>query len=1171
MKLKQLKLSGFKSFVDATTLAFPSNLNAVLGPNGCGKSNVIDAVRWVMGESSAKYLRGELMTDVIFNGSLHRHPVGQAYVELVFDNSDVAIGGEYASYSEIAIKRLVTRDGQSQYFINNTRCRRRDVADIFLGTGLGPRSYAVIEQGMISRFIEAKPEELRVHLEEAAGISKYKERRRETELRMGHTNENLTRLNDLYQENVKLVERLERQAETAEKYKILRQEERQLRAELLAMRWRELEEYLQKHVVLIEKQQTALEAGRAELQHVLTLQEKQHLLQEESHEAFNNVQDRFYRQGAVITEFEQSLKHQKQRLDELQLDLEKATASLQQNQQNFTDDQRRLQSLEQNIQELTPQLQDVNRIMVETSDALKLSEQLMQQWQQQWDILQQKSSTATQEAQVEQTRIQHLEQNYQATQKRIADLQQQQQQQPKDELQQQIETLESEWQGLQQQIQHHEVVLQQTLQHISQQRQQNQETTHALDQKRSELQKLRGQLASLEALQQEALGQKDKSVMEWLAQHQLTHDPRFAQGLRVEKGYERAVETVLGEHLQAVCTDNFESVASALSGLTKGSVVLMNRNHTADFSFENSPEFLIHYVQSDWPIIQELLANILVVESLEQALKRLTLLDKQQSIITKDGMWLGRGWVRVHREKNMQQGILEREHELTVLKQKMTEYEQLVNEKQTVLVNGQQTLTQFEQQREEQQRQLSALKSQQNQIHTQIGIQKTRSEQMKERALQIEKELQHLNQQLIEVEQSIQAARHRWQQSMQAMNDCSDEKQTLQGQRDELSQTLQQRRDAARQLEQQQRQLEIKLQSTNAERNALLTQMKRSEENALQMKHRHDELQQAIETQKQPIPMLEQQLEQALEQRLSIEQELQQVKHALDTIEADYRELEQKRQHAERHVSELNEQFQNLQLEVQTLKVKKQSIEEQYDETDMQLTAVLSQLVTEASILDWEQQLQKVERQIQRLGPINLAAIEEYKEQFERKNYLEAQMKDLQDALQALEEAIRKIDRETKARFKETFDVVNDNFKKLFPKLFGGGSAELILTDENLLETGITMMARPPGKRNATVQLLSGGEKALTAISLVFSIFQLNPAPFCLLDEVDAPLDDANVARFSQLVKEMSQTVQFIFITHNKLTMEMAEYLTGITMSEPGVSRPVTVNMQDALKLAETV
>lgn len=667
MHLSKLKLSGFKSFVDPTTVPFPSKLIGVVGPNGCGKSNIIDAVRWVMGESSAKHLRGDSMADVIFSGSTSRKPVGKASVELVFDNSDGSLGGEYANYSEISIKRQVTRDGQSNYFLNGTKCRRRDITDIFLGTGLGPRSYAIIEQGTISRIIEAKPEELRVFLEEAAGISKYKERRRETVNRIKHTRDNLDRLSDLREELDKQLARLKRQSRTAARYKELREEERIFKGQLLALRWQDINTHYQETESVISKQQIAGEAVVAKQRSVETDIEKQRQEHTEATDAFNKIQTSFYSVGADIARLEQSIQHAKERRQQIQNDIRQVEAELNQAQAQLNVDRQRVETLETEKNELEPQLSQLEESASLSAQKFSDSEESMRQWQSSWDEINKQAMEPAQAAEVQRTRIENFDKTILDLTQRKEKFEQELQSISPEKFNEEISVLQQQMESLSAETESHKDLLATSQEQITHAREEIVSLNNALHSKRDDLQSMRGRCSSLEALQQSALGKEDSDLNQWLNTQSLTDAPRLAEELNVDTGWERAVESVLGHYLQAVCIDDMSNLASHLTQLENGSVALFDTTNNA-LNSSVAANALLDKVKSNYDL-KSVLGHILVANSLDDALAMRTSIESHQSVITPEGIWLGQNWIRYVKNDASESGVIQREQEIKTLHQ----------------------------------------------------------------------------------------------------------------------------------------------------------------------------------------------------------------------------------------------------------------------------------------------------------------------------------------------------------------------------------------------------------------------------------------------------------------------------------------------------------------------
>lgn len=1167
MRLSTIKLAGFKSFVDPTTIGLPTNLTAIVGPNGCGKSNTIDAVRWVMGESSAKNLRGDSMTDVIFNGSNSRKPVGQASIELVFDNADGTLGGQYAEYNEISIKRTVTRDGQSLYHLNGTRCRRRDITDIFLGTGLGPRSYAIIEQGTISRLIEAKPEELRNFLEEAAGISKYKERRRETENRMRHTRDNLDRLNDLREELDKQLNHLQRQAATAERYKTMKTDERTFKGQLQALRWRSLDGDMKGQEGQLHEEETALEAQVAHQRAAeaeLELKRETHI---EATEAFNQVQSEFYGIGADIARMEQTIQHARERYQQQSQDLEQLERSWNEAQVHIDKDSSRIQELDATLAELEPKHQLAKEGEELSAATLAEAEQQMQEWQAQWDTFNQDANAPAQTAQVERSRIQQLEQQDGQLQQRLKRLEDEQGILVGGNLDEEIELLaESKAEGemkaemLQEQ-------LSSAISRINEQREQNHQDSRSLDEVRGELQSKRGRHASLEALQQAALGKRQGAVSEWLAGQNLDEAQRLAQGLKVADGWERAVECVLGDHLEAVCIDGMDPLLGTLGSLEHGSLTLFDTTTRGEAVTSDKGVALLSKVDSSWSL-NGLLSGVYAAETLEDALAMRGSLLGSESVITRDGLWLGASWLRVVRDADERSGVLHREQELKELSETIEGLDERSEQLQQSVEQGRVQLSQLEEEREAAQRTLNEANRAQSEVNSQLSAKQARAEQITSRRERLQSDSGELQQQIAENEEQIKASRSTLHLALEQMEELALQREELNARREELRQRLELSRQQARGDREASQELTVRIQTMRTELDSTRQGLERVDHQLSQFAERREELKLALAEGDAPIGEKGLELEALLEKRMQVEERLNEARRQVGDIDHRLRELENDRHKAEQQAQNVRGGLERLRMGWQESKVRRQTLQEQLGEGGFEVEKLLEELPDEANIPEWEKQLETVGQRIQRLGPINLAAIEEYEQQSERKNYLDAQNADLVEAIETLENAIRKIDRETRTRFKETFDKVNTGLQEKFPRLFGGGHAYLELTGDDLLDTGVTVMARPPGKRNSTIHLLSGGEKALTAVAMVFSIFELNPSPFCMLDEVDAPLDEANVGRFCKLVKEMSEQVQFIFITHNKATMELATTLAGVTMHEPGVSRLVAVDVAEAMDLA---
>jgi len=1165
MRLNKIKLAGFKSFVDPTAVNFPSNLIGVVGPNGCGKSNIIDAVRWVMGEISAKHLRGDSMADVVFNGSSSRKPVGTASVELVFDNSDGQLAGQYAGYSEVSLKRVVARDGQSAYFLNGARCRRKDITQLFLGTGLGSRSYAIIEQGMISRVIEARPEELRGFIEEAAGISKYKERRRETESRISHTKENLERLTDVREEVDKQLRHLQRQAATARRYQTLKQEERKLTAELLALRLRVIEQDSQSKEGILRERDIAMQALIAELRSVEASIESAREDFTEKSEALNAVQGRYYQIGAEISRTEQSIQHGRELRQRQRQDLEQAEQGATEANLHLARDQSQIDELRGELEQLEPGLSAARDRERASAAALAQAEESMQDWQERWEEFNRDSQAASEKTQVERARIEQLEHQLMRLAAQRERLQGELSQLTTAEVDARLATLQAEQEQIRASGERAANQLREAAEEVQRLRERERELVAADDRSREQLQDAQGRLMSLQALQQAALGLAQGKVTEWLSSNALAERPRLAQQLVVEHGWERAVETVLGSYLEAVSVDTIDAIANRLESLQVGAVSFFSSGGASAQKVDGNR--LLARVQGP-AAISALLTGIIAVDTLPEALEKRRTLLSGESVITRDGVWIGREWLRVSRDKDVHAGVISREKEMRGLRDVVADAEQQRTQTQAELVDSRARLAEHEQRRDALQEEVNRLHRVAGDSNAQMGALRTKSEQTAERVKRIGAETEELERDHQSRAGAIAEARARLQEGIDEMAQFETARVELEQEREELRQNLSFKRSQAQTDRDGAQEVAIKVESKRSALQSISAGLERLRNQLEQLKQRRDELTRQLAEGEAPLQTLATTLEEALQRRVQVEQELAGARTAVETAEGRMRTLDQRRVDAEGAVEVARAGLEDVRMAAQELKVRRETLLEQFKATQFELATVYQEMAPEADVPAWETNLAEVAGKIERLGQVNLAAIDEFKEQSERKEYLDRQFKDLTDALETLEAAIRKIDRETRARFQDTFDRINAGLKERFPKLFGGGHAYLELTGEDILNAGVSIMARPPGKRNSTINQLSGGEKALTAVALVFSIFELNPAPFCLLDEVDAPLDDNNVGRFCETVKDMSSRVQFIFITHNKTTMELASQLIGVTMNEPGVSRLVAVDVDEAVRMA---
>lgn len=1172
MRLSKIKIAGFKSFVDPTTIQFSGNLSGVVGPNGCGKSNVIDAVRWVMGESNAKYLRGGALTDVIFSGSSGRKPVGQATVELVFDNKEGKLGGEYAAYAEIAIKRQVTRDGQSNYFLNGQRCRRKDITDIFLGTGLGPRSYAIIEQGMISRVIEAKPDDLRIFVEEAAGISKYKERRRETENRISHTQDNLARLNDLREELNKQLRHLERQAQAAEKYQSYKTQEKQYSSQLAAMAWQRMDDEIKSYEAQIRDTLVALEAEQTGLQHLKTEYEKQRIEHGEVNDALNEVQKRYYSIGADIAKIEQVLQHHHERRQQFNADKIEAEQQLLTTQTQLAHDQENIRDLQERLDDALPEFHELNEQAAMRQEMQEQAELAMEEWRDKVSELQQASQGPVKQADTEKTKISQFERQIQHTQERQTRLETQLQPLNCEQDMQDIVILDEKIESVE--IQREDVLG--ALEEKVQQKEQSQGNLSTLRQQVKTLSQslngAEGQLSALQTLQAASLGKNEAAKKAWLAE-QGVNDPKYlAQLISVKAGWEIAVETVLEGFIEAIGIDQGKLNAMGNIASLEGAGITLIEWHKQSKALPNADKRLVHYVDNSEHLpacLYAALYHVHVSQTNEDAKAQVKQLSENESIITPEGWWFGHGWAKVRsQQETNQSGVLQRAEKIKTLTQDVEVMQQQMETLQSEIDATEEAIRTFEATKDSLQQQKNTLQQELTTMQSDKRIKQSRIEQNQRRYSQIQQELTECKEFIQHSQQEVNVSRGNLQLALEQMSEFTYEQETLSAQKDTLLEAVQSTKLAAKEATERGHQLAMTVQTYKTQIEALTLNIERFEQQIENAKNKVEHIAELLEKNEEPIAQHKEDLESFLEKRLVVEDELSLMRDKVAEFDQGMRAVEQGQAAHEQKINKLRELLESTKMSWQALSVRRENTLEKLKNIEQSIEDILANTPPEANEAEWAKELSDIEQRIVRLGAINLAAIEEFDAAKTRKDYLDAQYTDLTEALEMLDSAIKKIDKETRAKFQETFEKINNTFMARFPRLFGGGEASLVMTGEDLLDTGITVTARPPGKKNVNITQLSGGEKALTAVALVFSIFELNPAPFCMLDEVDAPLDDTNVGRFCNLVREMSSSVQFIYISHNKLAIEMAAQLHGVTMREPGVSRLVTVDIEEAKSMA---
>ncbi|SAL70250.1 chromosome segregation protein SMC [Caballeronia terrestris] len=1170
MRLTSIKLAGFKSFVDPTHFQVPGQLVGVVGPNGCGKSNIIDAVRWVLGESRASELRGESMQDVIFNGSTARKPGSRASVELIFDNADGRAAGQWSTYGEIAVKRVLTRDGTSSYYINNLPARRRDIQDIFLGTGLGPRAYAIIGQGMIARIIEAKPEELRVFLEEAAGVSKYKERRRETENRLHDTRENLTRVEDIVRELSANLEKLEAQAVVATKYKQLQAEGEEKQRLLWLLRKNEAGNESERQQRAIREAQVDLERQTAHLRGVEAQLETLRVAHYSASDAMQGAQGALYEANSEVSRLEAEIRFIVESRNRVQAQIAALTAQREQWQMQAErargeiDDAEEalaigeekaavaqetaaakhdeLPALEARFRDAQTKLNDERAGIAQTEQALKLeaahqrnADQQLQQLQQRHERLKSEAGglDAPDEAQLEELRMQLAEHEeiLADAQTRLADAQST------------LPRLDGERRSAQERVQSESALIHQ----------------------------LEARLAALKQLQENV--QTEGKIQPWLDKHELGGLPRLWKKLHIEAGWETALEAALRERIAALEVSNLDWVKAFATDAPPAKLAFYAPPPAGRPLLETPAGLrsLLSLVRIDDPgiraVLNDWLGTTFVADDIAQALASRMQLPEGGAFVVKAGHMVTRVGVQLYAADSEQAGMLARQQEIENLTLQVRAQVLLADEAKAAAVRAEAAHTAASHALADAR---SAAERATQRVHAlQLDVLKLTQahERYTQRSTQIREELEEITAQIDEQRALRAESEANFERHDAELAELQARFEDNQLAFEALDETLTNARQEARDLERAASDASFAVRGLAAK----IDEFKRNIETA------HDQSERvagALEDARAELETINEQtahtgLQDALEVRAAKEASLHAARIELDDLTARLRQSDEARLTAERSLQPLRERIGELQLKEQAARISGEQFVEQLQAAGVDEAELQAKLTPDMKPSYLQGEVTRLSNAITALGPVNMAALEELASASERKDFLDAQSADLNHAINTLEDAIHKIDQETRALLQGTFDEVNHHFGELFPRLFGGGQAKLIMTGDEILDAGVQVMAQPPGKKNSTIHLLSGGEKALTATALVFAMFQLNPAPFCLLDEVDAPLDDANTERFANLVRAMSAKTQFLFISHNKIAMEMAQQLIGVTMQEQGVSRIVAVDMESAAGFAQ--
>ncbi len=1173
MRLTQIKLAGFKSFVEPTVIPTPSQLVGVVGPNGCGKSNIIDAVRWVLGETRASELRGESMQDVIFNGSGQRKPAARASVELVFDNSEGRAIGQWSVYSEIAVRRVLTRDGTSSYFVNNQHVRRRDIHDIFLGTGLGSRGYAIIGQGMINRLIEARPEELRVYLEEAAGVSRYKERRRETENRLGDTRENLIRLDDIMRELDAQLQRLEAQSEVASRYRALQSDGEQKQQVLWLLKEENARGDQKSRFLAIEQAQTELEGATAGLRRLEADLESRRQAHYQAGDRVHAAQGRLFEAGALVSRLEAEIRHvvdSRSRVQARRAQLQSQQLEWQEQETHCADQiaqtHEDIEVIKGQSETLLEQFEQANEHLPDLDSRVRAASAARDDMRTVLSRVEQSLALVAQTQRDADRQIEALRQRRERLELELRELN------PPDPSE--IERLSGELELLQGQLEASQGQLlsleeqQPALEGLRQRAQAESQQESAL------AARLEARLSALVKLQDDV--QKQGALQPWLEKHELTSLARLWQQVHIQAGWESALEAVLRECLAGLEVRQIEHARAFVQDPPPARLAFYQRPAAAPVATAlHGLQPLVSLLKVSDPDLHTLLDGWLLqvywVDGLNQALARRAELPAGAVFVVREGHLVDAHSVRFYAPDSEQSGLLARQQEIEHL-QREIKAQQLIADQALAAVSRAESAWQAVAQAMGPARmRVAELTRRAHDVQLILSRLQQQAEQSGQRAGRIRLEVSEIEAQTALLYDTREESEARFETLDLELADIQSRFAEAEMSGERLAQEASQARDAVRQLERRLQEQQFSERSAQSRLSDLQRNLQLAQEQARRAADELESLQ--GELFELDASAAQAGLQEALEQRAICEADLAQARIEQDNLAASMRETDEQRLANERSLDPLRARITELQLQEQAARLTVEQYSEQLDTRQVDRNALRQFLATQPEAwqrVGWLQsEVQRVSREIEALGAVNLAALDELAQARQRKDYLDAQHDDLCRAIETLEDAIRKIDKETRELLQETFDTVNHHFGELFPRLFGGGEAKLIVTGEEILDAGVQVMAQPPGKRNSTIHLLSGGEKALTATALVFALFKLNPAPFCLLDEVDAPLDDANTERYANLVSNMADQTQFLFISHNKIAMQMARQLIGVTMQEQGVSRIVAVDIESAMQLAQ--
>ena len=1161
MRLKTINLAGFKSFVDPTKIELPHDICVFVGPNGCGKSNVVDAVRLVIGESQASLIRGSALSDVIFNGTDSRPPTAHASVELIFDNADQQFGGKFAAYNDISLRREVFRDTQSRFFLNGNTCRRKDIQDLFLGSGFGARSYSIIEQGLIGRLVEARPEELRAHIEEVAGISKYRDRRRETERRILTTSTNLERVRDHNAELSRHIERLERQSREAKRFAELRDRQRLLEAKVVVTRITALDRLLEEKEGFSRAANLELQRHRTLLMSTRTKIDQLRVEEAGVVEKFSLIQGKVFEARAREGRLEEDLRNQNVRLVENQEEFDSLQSRLNKLAKDLNNDTRALAEVKRQIEVETPKRTEAQKAVNSANKRATNAQQTAQSIQNRWDELQARINELLQTKQYQDATLTHIESNLNEVKTQrtrvLSDLEVQADTQDSKSMKFELATLEKECSALRESSS----VLEEAVDVIETDWKSAELSRDHLEEK---LQSVRSSLAANEAVLESALRSgQSTSDSTWLATNNLDKNPKLVELIEVERGWEKAIETVLGDEIRAISVHDLDVLSRRL---TEGIDEPFTLVKPLGSYTPRDKQLLINRVTSGQQFIAHRLAGVFEAQSLESAFDRQRSLKQSESVITKSGIWLGQNWIHVSSTQSDDKSLMQVKD---AIKSLASESNQLEEDHRSIKLRLHE-LTESRLNLQEELRETQKVYEAKDSIRASLILQIQKVEmqraEVQVRQSKLQSELQLIDARLNELHQNFENQRERTQL-------CNSEVEELTVLSAELNQERKQGMDDVRTaIERAQkagdayREFDVRLNTLVAERESLENSCSRLNTSAKELENRKLSLSDLRNELESGLATLEKDRQMASRTCRDVESQLHDVQLERDSLVFNIQENSSRAVLQERESQEQQQSCDKIREEIIRLTSEKKFLVSELDATGHALDSTQAQIDQNDTPDKLKDALERVSRRIERLGSVNLAAPQDLAVYTEERDLVLRQMDDLQNSQETLQDAIAKIDKETMSMFEDTLSRANEKLQEVFSKLFGGGSAQLVMTEEDPISAGISLQAQPPGKRNKNIGQLSGGEKALCAIAFIFAMFQLNPSPVCVLDEVDAPLDDANVLRFIELIQEMSHSVQFLIISHNRSTMQVAESLIGVTMQEAGVSRLVSVDLESTFE-----